>query len=173
MKRLILWTSIALALVPLGCVDQNPAAVGPLPVERITPNAPQPVYYSGLQDPLRLVVSDQATLDKVWEQAFGSLPAGVPRLQAPVPPKPVVDFTRECVVVAALGGRGSGGYSVAVTGAVETNREVVIDVRSTSPGPGCAVTLGLTQPMDIVKLPRSTRTVRFAERSEITNCGAP
>ena len=162
MIRPLLIAVAALALA--GCLD-GPGRVagpstpsGPVELTRITPTAPSIAYYSGLGEPTRLVISDAAMFTRVWEQAFASVPV------------PSVDFGRERVIVAALGQRASGGYAIEIQGANVEGDEMVFDVVSTTPGDYCAVSMALTQPVDMVKVPRSTAAVRFAERSVIQTC---
>src|SRR4051812_24774009 len=68
-------------------------------------------FNSGFDQPARVVVRDAATWRLVWNQVF--------LRQTPVPPLPSVDFSREMIVVVALGSRSSGGYSILLDGASE------------------------------------------------------
>jgi hypothetical protein len=119
-------------------------------------------YYSGITESRRLVVRDQAAWQQVWNDIY--------KFTFPAPALPAVDFTREMVIVAALGQRPTGGFSIFIDGATETANGVTINVRSVSPGAGCAVTLALTNPVDIARVSRRDGTVAFAETSATQNC---
>jgi len=96
---------------------------------------------------------------------------GLRRRGGSVPTIPVVDFSREMLVVVALGSHSSGGYGILIDGASEAaSGNVSIAVRSISPGAGCGVTAAFTQPVDIARMPRRDGAVSFAERSEVTDC---
>jgi hypothetical protein len=138
------------------------APSAPIEFTRLTPDAPEPIYYSGLGSPARLVITNPDSLASVWNRVFGNM--------TEPPPVPKVDFSREQVLVAALGQRGSGGYRIEVAHASQGDGEVVAAVLITSPGAHCATSLALTQPVDIVKLPVSNSAVRFVESSTVADC---
>jgi len=114
-------------------------------------------FYSGLVEPQRLVVRDPATWSQVW--------ATIWRNQSPTPPLPDHDFARDMLVVVALGQRSTGGYSILIDSAEATSDGVTVLVRAVVPGAGCGVTLALTQPVDIARLPRTDATVKFRDRT--------
>jgi hypothetical protein len=59
-----------------------------------------------------------------------------------------------------------------VTSAEQTGDELTITVETTTPGPGCMNAAVLTQPMDVVSIPRPPAGVliRFIERARTQNC---
>ena len=155
---------ISIVLLAAGCQSspttptENPV---PLTVTRFA-GFPQPLAeYSGLTQPARTIVRDGATWQATWAEIF--------RNQAPIPQLPAVDFTREIVVVAAMGERRTGGHGIFIEGATEVSTGVTVQLRSVSPDSSCIVTLALTQPVDAVRLPRRD-TVVFAERATVTQC---
>ncbi|NOT33285.1 MAG: protease complex subunit PrcB family protein [Candidatus Eisenbacteria bacterium] len=160
-----LWFALALTLAPLlaGC-GSDLAGSREIEIVRITPNAPGLIYTSGLTSPLRAVINDQAALEQMWTTAFAAV--GSP------PQIPTIDFTKEMVVVVALGQRASGGYSIQVADAKMSRGALVIDVLLKSPGNRCAVTLSFTEPLDIVKIARVSGSVRFEDRSRVQSCGS-
>jgi hypothetical protein len=119
-------------------------------------------YVSGFDQPARLVVRDAATWQAVWNQVF--------LRELPVPPLPAIDFSREMIVVAALGSRSTGGYSVLLDGAAEAADGTAIAVNSISPGARCVVTTAFSQPVDIARLPLRQGAVSFVERSHVDDC---
>ena len=158
--------TIAAAATQAGCVS-NPTGVVTTPtvsieMTRITPSAPEPLYYSGLSESTRLVITDQATLAEVWNRVFATM--------TDPPAIPAVDFAHERVLVAALGARTSGGYRIEFDHATAESEDVVAEVRTSSPGAHCATSLAITQPVDIVKIPLSGGPIRFAEIQTITDC---
>jgi hypothetical protein len=109
-----------------------------------------------------LVVRDPAAWAEMW--------AAIWKRHSPLPELPQVDFAREMLVVVALGERLTGGYGILVDSAVATPDRLEIWIRAISPGPSCGVTLALTQPVDIARLPRSDGVVRFHDRTEERAC---
>ncbi len=134
-----------------------------VPIIRLRAEPYSFAFNSGLDKPARIVVRDALIWQAVWTQIY--------RGTFPVPPPPTIDFSREMVVVAALGARSTGGYSILITGANETDDNGVnVAVRSSSPGNTCGVTEAFTQPVDIARMPIRTGKVVFTERSEVFQC---
>jgi hypothetical protein len=135
----------------------------PIPVVRLRSEPYSFTYKSGFVNPARLVVRDAAHWQTVWAQ--------IQQGGSPVPSLPDIDFSREMLVVAALGGRPTGGYSILIEGASEPSHNLTaVAIRSISPGRRCFTTQAVTEPVDIARLPRREGVVRFVERSEITRC---
>jgi hypothetical protein len=110
------------------------------------------------------VVHDQATWQSLWARMNAN--------HIPAPAVPAVDFSAEMVVVAATGGKPSGGFSVSIESASERSGTVTVEVTMTSPGPNCIRTGILTSPVAIAKLPMRPGTVNFNVTRRMTNCGS-
>lgn len=119
-------------------------------------------YYSGLDDSARMVVRDAASWRAKWHE--------INREMRPVPPLPSVDFSREMVVVAALGRRPSGGWSIVVDSALWRSDATEVFVRQLAPGRGCFTSAAISSPVDVVRLPRTDAPVRFRERLVREDC---
>lgn len=153
----------ALLLVPAllaACDSSTPTAPreSPLAVETVAS-----AFYSGFTSPRRATLRTAGE----WAEAWQTLYAG----QSEVPPLPAVDFDRALVVVVAAGNRPTGCYAIDVTGAsLRGEGAVLFEVTETVPGPACACTLALTQPVHIVKIPRVAGPVTFVERRFEARC---
>jgi hypothetical protein len=120
-------------------------------------------FVSGLDRPARIVIRDASTWQAIWTQ--------INRGSSPVSPPPTIDFSREMVVVAALGTHSTGGYSILVDGAsVVDSNGTAVAIRSVSPGPDCGVTEAFTEPVDIARMEKRSGPVTFVERSEVASC---
>jgi hypothetical protein len=133
-----------------------------LPIVRLRAEPVSLTYVSGLAEPQQLVVRDQAAWQEAWNAIW--------RHHVPRPPLPDVDFAREMIVVAALGTRPTGGYSVFLDSAWDGPDGIVVRIRAISPGSGCGVTLALTQPVDVARLLRREGAVVFSQQHEIQDC---
>jgi len=159
---------IPLAVVTLGVAcatsDVPTQPLGPsVPMVRLRAEAYSFTYYSGLDRPARLVVRDAVTWRIVWNEIY--------QRHSPVPSLPAVDFSREAILVVALGSRSTGGYGILLAGATQSGtNEIAVTVHSSSPGPSCVTTQAFTQPVDIARLPLRAGTVRFLERNEVSDC---
>jgi hypothetical protein len=166
MKSLVGAASFAVLAMGVACssADITTQPTGPnIPMVRLRAEPYSFASNSGFDKPARTVVRDAAAWRALWSQIYvGS---------APVPAPPAIDFSREMVVVVALGSRSTGGYGILLEDASEDGAGgTAITVRSISPGPGCGVTLAFTQPVDVARLPLRQGDVRFVERSQVIDC---
>ncbi|MFZ5815158.1 MAG: protease complex subunit PrcB family protein [Bacillota bacterium] len=103
-------------------------------------------YHSGITAREAVLITDRAAWESHWRRHAA--------IFMPPPPPPPVDFAEGAVVSVHLGERRSGGYGVAITGVrLEGGRLVVTAVES-RPEPGAVVTMALTQPYQMVRIPR-------------------
>lgn len=120
-------------------------------------------YSSGLSDSARLVIRDAQAWSELWIRIVEN--------HEPAPATPQVDFSREMLIVAAMGTRSSGGHSIAITGVTTDAAGVTVTVMGRKPGPTCMTTMALTAPVDIVRIPRTDLPVRFVEQLSVSSCG--
>ena len=118
---------------------------------------PRPWVNSFQSDkPFRLVIKSRDEFSDFWK-----------RLLAPVPPGqwtpalPEIDFTKEMIIVSAMGLKPSHGYWTIIDGACEADGQIEVFITNIDVcGAGLAV---LTYPADAVRIPRSDLPVLFRE----------
>jgi hypothetical protein len=133
-----------------------------VPVTRLRREPYSFTYYSGLREPARLVIRDEATWRSTWSAIWQGL--------SPTPELPAVDFSREMLVVAALGSRPSGGFGILIESATSTSDGLVVQVRTIAPGGRCMTTQAFSQPVDVARLPLTDGPVSFANEAVTTSC---
>jgi hypothetical protein len=107
---------------------------------------------SGFSGAMRSVVSDSKAWASTWRQFSCCAPA------------PDVDFTRDRVLVAALGRRSTAGYAITIDSAVGFDAGTVVYVTAFDAG-GCLEPQVETQPAQAVRLPQPLEPISFLERS--------
>ena len=132
-----------------------------VPLVRLRAEPYSLTYSSGLTQPERIVIRDEAAWREVW--------AAIWRRHSPQP-LPEVDFSQEMLVVVALGERPTGGFGILADSAFADDKELVIRVRTITPGPRCGTTQALTQPVDVARVPRTALAVRFRDQPEVHEC---
>jgi hypothetical protein len=118
--------------------------------------------YSGIPDSQRVVIRDADAWRRYWTV--------IHRPFIPPPPVPDVDFSREMILLAAMGSRPSGGFVIRIDSATTDSARLLVQVTKIVPGRGCAVPAVVTQPIDLVRLPLTPLPIAFAEREERTDC---
>ena len=141
------------SLVTLTACDSPTDPSETLSVTRISQG-----IFSRFDTPQRLVVRSEASLLTAWANVFGG-----------AAPPPEVDFSREMIIVVALGSRPTSGFLIAVEGASGTRETAIVTVRSLSASTTCVTVPAVTNPYDIVRLPRREE-VRFVEQSGVQPC---
>ncbi len=122
------------------------------------------VLHGGIAERSRLVIRDRDAFKKLWDQIVG--------VQSDKQPLPDVDFSREILVVAAMGERPSGGFEIIVDRACEVDNHLEVFVRSVDFS-SCGMQVQvLTAPVDIVRIPRTELSVVFRE-TEVSHCKEP
>jgi hypothetical protein len=117
-------------------------------------------YNSGISTRQRVLIKSQAELDAQWAAIYANF--------GPRPAAPTVDFNTFNVVLASMGTKSSGGYSI--DAAVMTGPgKLTVAVTETVPGNTCGTTAALTAPAVLVKVPRAD-DVAFVEKTTVTNC---
>ena len=117
---------------------------------------------SGFTDRARLVIEDPDALADFWATYQG------PRSQTSDPP--AVDFETSTVIAAAMGERGTGGYSVTIDEVREHDGTLYVRVTELSPGPTCMTTQALTQPVSAVRVDVKAGRVEFVETADTSSC---
>lgn len=164
--------ALTLACIPLlaGCLfggkkNATPAATVAPPAVR-TPFPPAVrVYYDnggGVQDSLRIVIRDAATLAPLWKQATSAQPSP--------PPAPTVDFSRDMLVLVSAGRKALEDEihvtDVSVTpklntaGVTEDVLDITVELKQ-----GCRRVMSDGYPVEIVRMRRFTGPIHFVEQT--------
>ena len=163
-----------LAVIGLTACDYQTVGLGEDGAQREEPGIPDDasatsfdVIYtaelSGVLDARRTVIRDPEAWSSFWAEATSIL--------LPEPPVPAVDFDNEMVIVAASGERTTGGYTIAIDEVLESDVDLFVVVKESSPGADCVVTQALTAPVTAVRVARSDGSVSFEEVDEELSCG--
>jgi hypothetical protein len=117
---------------------------------------------SGITRRDRIVIQDSAAWARVWPELVGS--------HSPKPVLPRVDFSRELIVIASMGQRSSGGYSISIDSALVKGDTITLAVTEQSPGPRCGTTAALSSPVALARVRRPPVPIRFLERTTVIAC---
>lgn len=133
----------------------KPVLITPMGPKRSGPRT----SFSGsiIKDPFRVVVRDRDTWLDVWKRIYQVVPSN-----GPYPELPEIDFSREMVVVAAMGQQPTSGYAIVIDGAYERNDRLEVVVKSVITLKCFGAFTVVTSPIDIVRLPKIERPVVFS-----------
>ena len=83
---------------------------------------------------------------------------------------PEVDFERDGVIAVYMGEQPTGGHRIHVERVARQDDELQVEVVFQFPGPDCMTTQALTQPYQMVLVPRAAPRASFSTRSIIVPC---
>ena len=121
-------------------------------------------YNSGIPDSSFTTIRDAVR----WQEMWRRLTAG----HGPARSAPPIDFEQEMALVATLGTRRSGGYTITIDSAIDRGTFVEAHVSRRAPGRDCGVTGALTAPADVAIVRRRDVEVRMFAHDSITDCSA-
>ena len=156
---------------PLGVCRGKPLPITLLPGPKMTSIA-LPLRFGGerpfplpwvngypSKTPFRLVIRNLDEFSDFWKGLISRVPPG-----QWTPALPEIDFSKEMIIVAAMGERQSSGYGIIIDGACEVDGKVEVFVTSQEGGISCgAVLMVLTAPADAVRIPKTDLPVVFRE----------
>ena len=142
------WSSVPPELRPAG-----------IPFRRLDAIEPYRVM-NGIYDARRMEIRSEAEWRGQWMR--------IRRDRNAVPPP--VDFSRDMILLAAMGNQPSGGYAVTIESILDRPEGQIVFVRHTAPGPSCGTTAAITSPLDAVIVPATTKPVRWIVHRTAENC---
>lgn len=149
---------IPLLVAALACSGSPTAPGGP----QLSFTTVVSASHSGVTASRTQVVREDETWRQTWEEIHAR--------QSERPARPAIDFGQEMLLLAALGERESGCYSVRITGVTDQGSRLVATVEEIVAGAGCACTQALTHPVHVVRLPRRSDPVEFETRRTVNRC---
>jgi len=164
-KRSMAWpVAAAVVLGALACTQEGVVGT-PETAPQLSDEQVQTVIrtsQSGLNERTRTVLRSQEAWEEAWSGAFAPF--------SPTPAVPPLDFDSRMVVLAAMGGRSTGGFSIEITSVRREGEDFHVEVREVRPGPRCFVTQAVTAPVHAVAVPRVGGTVHFVETEVTRDC---
>lgn len=119
-------------------------------------------WFSGFEEPQRLVIRTEGAWAEAWERIHSHL--------SDPPPLSSVDFDSSVVVLAAMGRRNTGGYLTTIESVHEHDGVLYVSVLEEGPGRSCAVPQVLTAPVHAVEVPTRSDEARFQVEERIRSC---
>lgn len=160
---------LIMTLVAVGAACKLPPAEGASPKSQLIEARSVDLSTStGIRRQLNLLVNDDSQWEAIWKELWKGREeiGGAP---------PQIDFKSQSVIVAALGGRPSGGYRVTIDVELSSPTELSILVTERKPdfkpGSKCIVTAVVTHPTSVVTVPVAAKTATFRSRTVTESCG--
>lgn len=164
------FAAAALLLALSACGAEEPAEEGtPLPAGVTAVAADARLAMPAADRPacqpasIRKVFRMDAEWNGYWEHGFAQ---GCPRPQLPAG----FDWSKDMLVLAAMGRRDSPADSIEVRGSGVVGDSVLVVIRRTTRQDGCTEPKVRTYPRDLVRLPADSRPVRFVEEHRKLPC---
>jgi len=118
--------------------------------------------YSAITEKRELVINSDDEYQKLMIEVYKNLDQ-MPRI-------PVVDFKKNTLVAVFMAQKTSGGYMINIDSITESSKGLTVNVIESSPGKGCTVTDALSQPYEIVKIPKTKEKAVFKYKQIVKDC---
>jgi hypothetical protein len=149
MKKIL----IILVLMALACAGPlrrgGRLADGPVPFQTILAGSHSLVDTSAV-----MLVKNESDWDKVWIQAKGRID--------PLPTRPTVDFSRQCVIAAFMGERPSSGFRIEISAIEKRGKILDLHIKKYET-PGMLTVV--TNPFYLVRLPKGDYELNIIEET--------
>ncbi len=145
--------------LPITLYEVGLKMTGPSMPLRFGGTRPFPYFGFPTDKALRLVIKNQDQYNEFWKQFTAPIQPG-----NWIPPRPEIDFSKEMVIVSAMGQRPSSGFMTVIDGACEANGQAEIFITNVEDVRCGGVFLVITHPADAVRIPRTDLPVVFRER---------
>lgn len=118
--------------------------------------------YSGHPERASYVIDNQEDWQELWQKITAKT--------FPQPPLPEIDFGNHMLLARFMGQRTSGGYVVQFIIILEEEEKIKAVALEVSPGPGCIVTQAITEPYQMIQIPRTGKEIRFTIKEATRRC---
>jgi hypothetical protein len=155
---------------PIVCRGK-PLSITLIPGPEMTVTVMVPLRFGGTRPPplpwvntfpsenkLRLVIKNREEFSDYWKRLTSRVSP-----HRWVPPMPEIDFSKETIVVSAMGMRPSSGYGTIIDGVCEVDGQVEVFISNVEdPCRGMQLQI-ITAPADAVRIPRTDLPIVFRE----------
>jgi hypothetical protein len=160
--RLALLACLALT----ACTGLAGESVAPLPAaaqpRSLLAELPSLRQQNGFAAPEQRIVRTSEELAAAWQQLTAR-----GRAQLPVP---AVDFSREVVVLVALGLKPSTGHSVQIDAIRSSGANTTVVAHAVTPARDCIAGSAITYPLDLAIVPRLPGEMTIALETAVQSC---
>lgn len=119
--------------------------------------------YSGVGNQKDAVIQDQEDWSALWSEFSSNV--------KPAPELPEINFEEELVIACFVGYQNSGGHSIEIKQVYKENGKLVIVRNHIAPGKNCIVTMAITQPYCMIKIPKTEfKSVSFDGETIQNDC---
>jgi hypothetical protein len=160
---------VTLVVMLPGCSKNPPERLRAIPAETLSCNVPMTdvlhLEYGGQAQQFR-TLSDESEWCSLWDRIYS--------IDSPKPPcdTSLIDFRTEVALVAAIGGRPDGCFSVKITCVHRdsVSNSLTVYVTESTPGANCLCTASLVNPIDVVKVSDPVGFATFIQQTAPASC---
>lgn len=123
----------------------------------------RPNLYFGVNDGPDTATFTAIQSEREWKALWSDIEPRMARDMYQRGPRvfPPIDFARKTLLVAALGVKPTGGYSISIHSVVEDPSSITVNTIAVKPARNCVLTMATTHPIALILIPRTSKLVRF------------
>jgi hypothetical protein len=155
-KSLLIFMVIALSAFAFSCSSQGEEETI-IPFEVIHGGP-----FASVSAKKEMTAANQDDYLKIMNEVYANLDQ--------MPQIPEVDFTKNDVVAVFMGAKTTGGYSINVDKVIKRKDALTVAVNETSPAANCVVTQAITQPFQVIKIPKTKQKIVYVFKQRTNEC---
>lgn len=129
-----------------------------------------PIYFtviangsnSGYTKKDRIAIRNKQDFQEMWNNLYINY--------SEKPPLPDVDFNKSIVIGVFFGEYTNGGGAISVKSVEEYDTMIMVKVEEITPGHNCVTTDVMTQPYQIIQIPKVSLPINYTTANTVRNC---
>ena len=119
-------------------------------------------WHGGYSEQISSVIRNEGDWNRLWQEVTATI--------VPPPSAPEVDFDKYILLAHFMGQRPSGGYAVEFTEVFVEEEKIYVTIQEISPGLECGAVAVITNPYQIIQIPKTEKEIEFIVKEIIKEC---
>ena len=116
----------------------------------------------GFENPTTKLINNQAGFEDLWQKIWNRT--------SDKPQIPEVDFSKNQLILVAIGAKNNGGYGLEIEKITETKNELNVIYFETKAGEKCMTTQAIVFPFELIEIEKTSKNVVFTSAEKIIDC---
>ncbi len=118
--------------------------------------------HCGIQTSTQTIYSNKVDFERDWNLVW-------PNFEEPIA-LPKIDFTKETVVLVALGMRNNGGFQLKINSVSEETSQIIVEYTEITPNPKCSYSQAIVFPYEFISFVKTSKKVVFKSSTKVGEC---
>lgn len=116
----------------------------------------------GFENPTTKVINNQAGFEDLWQKIWNRT--------SHKPQIPKIDFTKNQLILVAIGAKNNGGFGLEIEKITETKKELTVNYFETKADEKCMTTQAIVFPFELIEIEKTSKKIVFNSSEKIVDC---